>query len=152
MYFYLTDKKDGLPSLIEKMASENDFLENTLPKFKVEVGKFRIPKFKISSRFETSNVLKELGVILPFSPGDLTNIVDSPLYISNIIQKFFNEINEIKTEAIAITFVICSTCCRDMNLPPPIDFVANHPFLFLIREDFSGTILFIGQVQNPLDE
>jgi len=38
--------------------------------------------------------------------------------------------------------------------PPPvptIDFVADHPFLFLIREDFSGTILFVGKVVNPLD-
>jgi serpin B len=36
--------------------------------------------------------------------------------------------------------------------PPKIDFVADHPFLFLIREDFSGKILFIGQVLNPLGE
>ncbi|RHN70247.1 putative Serpin family protein [Medicago truncatula] len=39
---------------------------------------------------------------------------------------------------------------RHTSTPIPIDFVADHPFLFLIREDLSGTIHFVGQVHNPL--
>ncbi|TXG52335.1 hypothetical protein EZV62_021504 [Acer yangbiense] len=70
MYFFLPDAKDGLPALVEKMGSESGFLDRHLPRQKVEVGDFRIPRFKISFGFETSKVLKELGVVLPFSGGD----------------------------------------------------------------------------------
>lgn len=52
---------------------------------------------------ELSNMLKELGVILPFSDGGLTKIVDSPLWISNITQKSIIKVNEVGTEAAAVT-------------------------------------------------
>ncbi|MCI25399.1 serpin-ZX-like, partial [Trifolium medium] len=69
MYFFLPDAKDGLFDLIEKVASKPEFLKHNLPDEDVEVGDFRIPKFKISFGIETSDALKELGVVLPFSPG-----------------------------------------------------------------------------------
>ncbi|KAK0576223.1 hypothetical protein LWI29_013890 [Acer saccharum] len=55
MYFFLPDAKDGLPALVEKMGSESGFLDRHLPRQKVEVGDLRIPRFKISFGFETSN-------------------------------------------------------------------------------------------------
>ncbi|KAK3231482.1 hypothetical protein Dsin_003363 [Dipteronia sinensis] len=51
MYFFLPDAKDGLPALVEKMGSESGFLDRHLPHQKVEVGDFRIPRFKISFGF-----------------------------------------------------------------------------------------------------
>ncbi|KAK7410012.1 hypothetical protein VNO78_00474 [Psophocarpus tetragonolobus] len=154
MYFFLPDAKDGLSALAEKLASESGFLEHKLPNEKVEVGDFRIPKFKISFGFEASNVLKELGVVLPFSVGGLTEMVDSPvgqnLCVSNIFHKSFIEVNEEGTEAAAATAGII--LLRSSQLPTKIDFVADHPFLFLIREDLTGTVLFIGQVLDPRSE
>jgi len=90
MYIFLPNAKDGLPALVEKV----ELLQHRLPFTKVEVGDFRIPKFKFSFELETSRMLKELGVILPFSHEGLTNMVDSPaasqdLYVSNIFQKSF---------------------------------------------------------------
>ncbi|XP_022865508.1 serpin-ZX-like [Olea europaea var. sylvestris] len=76
MYFFLPDAKDGLPALVEKFSSEPRFLENHLPHRRVEVGAFRIPKFKISFGFEASELLKGLGLVLPFSSG-LTEMVDT---------------------------------------------------------------------------
>ncbi|CAJ2641054.1 unnamed protein product [Trifolium pratense] len=156
MYFFLPDTKDGLPLLIKKLASESKFLDDKFPNKKVEVGHFRIPKFKISFELETSDVLKELGVDLPFYPGSLTKMVDSHmdkhLSVSKIFHKSFIEVKEEGTEAAAITFgVVSNGCSLKAFIPPQIDFVADHPFLFLIREDFSEQILFIGQVFNPLD-
>jgi serpin B len=83
-------------------------------------------------------------------------MVDSPIdqdfYVSSIFHKSFIEVNEKGTEAAAATATAGVCMCAPHISPPqiPINFVADHPFLFLIREDFSGTILFIGQVLNPL--
>ncbi|KAM4129585.1 hypothetical protein ACJW30_01G034500 [Castanea mollissima] len=152
MYFFLPDAKDGLPALVEKVGSESRFLDHHLPKQKAEVGEFRIPKFKISFGFEASKLLKELGLVLPFCAGaDLTEMVDSlvgqNLYVSGIFHKSFIEVNEEGTEAAAASAAVIA----ERGLPPPkMDFVADHPFLFLIREDLTGTVLFVGHVLNPL--
>jgi serpin B len=150
MYFFLPKAKDGLEALIEMVTSKSELLYN---KFalnyleEVRVGDFRIPKFDISFGLETSDMMKELGVVLPFSPGGLTKIVDDgdDIYVSNMFHKSFIKVDEEGTEAAAAS-VACFTRC----MPPRLDFVADHPFLFLIREDFTGTIMFLGQVLNPL--
>ncbi|KEH35737.1 serpin-ZX-like protein [Medicago truncatula] len=151
MYFFLPNAKDGLPSLVEKVASESDLLQHKLPFDKVEVGDFRIPKFNISFGLETSDMLKELGVVLPFSGEGLTKMVDSnqKLFMSNILHKYFIEVNEEGTEAAAISVLFMQAQC--MRRPTRMDFVVDHPFLYLIRDDLAGTIIFVGQVLNPLD-
>jgi len=156
MYIFLPDEKDGLSTLVEKVASESELLAHKLPLEKVEVGEFRIPKFKISFGLETSDILKELGVVLPFSGGGLTKLVDSTvtgqnLYVSDIFHKSFIEVNEEGTEAAAAT--AATVLLRGiMSAPTRLDFVADRPFLFMIREDLTGTIIFVGQVLNPLVE
>ncbi|WJX41287.1 hypothetical protein P8452_28661 [Trifolium repens] len=154
MYIFLPNVKKGLPSLVKKVASNSELLNCTLPFKKVKVGDFNIPKFKFSFGFETPDMLKKLGVVLPFSHGGLTKIVDSPagqlLYVSNIFHKSFIEVNEKGTEAAAAT--AATVMLKGRSISTGIDFVADHPFLFLIREDSSGTILFMGQMLNPLVE
>ncbi|WJX34873.1 hypothetical protein P8452_22940 [Trifolium repens] len=153
MYIFLPNVKKGLRTLVKKVASNSELLNCQLPFKKVKVGDFRIPKFKFSFGFETPDMLKKLGVVLPFSHGGLTKIVDSPtgklLYVSNIFHKSFIEVNEKGTEAAAATATVM---LKGKSISPGIDFVADHPFLFLIREDSSGTILFMGQMLNPLVE
>ncbi|MCH91675.1 serpin-ZX [Trifolium medium] len=156
IYIFLPDAKHGLLALIDKITSNPEFLEDKLPQQKVKVGKFRIPKFNISFEVETTELLKELGLILPFYMGGLTKMVDSPiseeLFVSNIIQKSFIEVNEEGTTAAAATIVVSAKLKSPYRrIPTHIDFVADHPFLFMIRDDFRGTILFTGQVLNPLD-
>ena len=154
MYFFLPDAKDGLPALVEKVSSESGFLERHLPYQPVEVGELRIPRFKISFGLKASEVLKRLGLVLPFSgEGGLTEMVDSPqgrdLFVSNIFHKSFIEVNEEGTEAAAATSAVIAL--RSLRIPQTIDFVADHPFLFLIRENATGVVLFIGHVINPLE-
>ncbi|XP_058786242.1 serpin-ZX-like [Vicia villosa] len=150
MYIFLPNAKDGLSALVEKVASEAELLDR-LPSHQVEVGDFKIPRFKISFGLEISDVLKELGVVLPFSTGGFTKMVDSlegqNLCVSNIFHKSFIEVNEEGTEAAAASTAYMLMRCRRV----PIDFAADHPFIFVIREDLSGAILFVGQVLNPLD-
>ncbi|CAA3033219.1 serpin-ZX-like [Olea europaea var. sylvestris] len=152
IYLFLPDAKDGLPALVEKIGSESGFLENHLPNRQVKVGAFSIPKFKISFGFEASEVLKGLGLVLPFSGDGLTEMVDSPtgqnLYVSSIFHKSFIEVNEEGTEAAAATAGVVMLC--SFVIEDELDFVADHPFLFVVREDTTGVLLFIGQIDNPL--
>ncbi|MCI10805.1 serpin-ZX, partial [Trifolium medium] len=131
------------------------YLKGKLPRRKVQVSKFKIPNFKISFTLEASNVLKELGVILPFSrEAGFTKMVESPSgeeHVESMFHKASIEVNEEGTEATTATLAIMKggTCCTRRS---GIDFVADHPFLFMIREDFTGTVLFIGQVLDPRDD
>ncbi|RYR28326.1 hypothetical protein Ahy_B01g052439 [Arachis hypogaea] len=147
MYMVLPDAMDGVSALLEKVSFESGFLERKLPHQKVLVGDFRIPKVHISFELEASNVLKELGVVLPFKGGDLTEMVNSfvsqNLYVFSIYHKSFVEVNEDGTEAAAAS-VVTMKLTGSVRFPTRIDFVADHPFLFLIREDLTGTVLFIG--------
>ncbi|KAK1371973.1 Serpin-ZX [Heracleum sosnowskyi] len=162
MYIFLPDAKDGLQALVEKAGSESGFLDRHIPREEVCTGKFLIPKFKFEYNIEATQVLKNLGLDLPFNEreAELTEMVVSDptkyppqrLYISNIIQKSLIEVDEEGTEAAAATVaVVCRylTSCQEPIIKT-IDFVADHPFLFVIRENSTGIVLFIGQVLNPL--
>ncbi|CAH8305805.1 unnamed protein product [Eruca vesicaria subsp. sativa] len=152
MYIYLPDDKDGLPTLLEKIGSEPGFLDNHIPDYQRELDAFRIPKFKFSFEFKASDVLKDMGLTSPFRTlgGGLTEMVDSPiigekLYVSDIIHKACIEVDEDGTEAAAVSLCVIRATCLRKNP----DFVADHPFLFTVREDKSGVILFMGQVLDP---
>ncbi|GJY63158.1 serine protease inhibitor family protein [Tanacetum coccineum] len=127
MYFFLPNEKDGLPQLIQKIGSESDFMDRHMPHRKKEVGQFLIPKFKISFGFEASDMVKELGLVFPFTD---------------------KEVNEEGTKAVAVTGAVCMA----MSLSRPdikVDFVADHSFLIVIKEDISVVVLFWGQVFEP---
>nr|P93692.1 RecName: Full=Serpin-Z2B; AltName: Full=TriaeZ2b; AltName: Full=WSZ2b; AltName: Full=WZS3 [Triticum aestivum]CAA72274.1 serpin [Triticum aestivum] len=153
MYILLPEALSGLWSLAEKLSAEPEFLEQHIPRQKVALRQFKLPKFKISLGIEASDLLKGLGLLLPFgAEADLSEMVDSPmaqnLYISSIFHKAFVEVNETGTEAAATT--IAKVVLRQAPPPSVLDFIVDHPFLFLIREDTSGVVLFIGHVVNPL--
>ncbi|CAA7053823.1 unnamed protein product [Microthlaspi erraticum] len=123
MYFYLPDKKDGLDNLLEEMTSTPGFLDRHIPKDTVEVGDFRIPKFRFSFMFEASRALE----------GDV---------LTKMYHKACVEIDEEGAEAAAVTFMELGGIFFEPPPPKKIDFVADHPFLFLIREDITGTFSF----------
>lgn len=128
MYFYLPDKRDGLDNLMEIMTSTDGFLDCHIPRGRVRVGKFRIPKFKIEYGFLASTVFDDL-------------ILEGSLYHKALI-----EMDEEGTEAAAATK---GGLRGSRSVPPTIDFVADHPFFFVIREDKTGTVLFAGQIFDP---
>ncbi|KAI4352348.1 hypothetical protein L6164_006611 [Bauhinia variegata] len=95
--------------------------------------------------------MKELVLALPFSPGELTEVSDSPgrgnLFVSKMFHKAFIDVNEEGTEAAATTALLFKACCLKLPIP---SFVADHPFMFMIREETSMAVFFIGGVLNPL--
>ncbi|KAH7516729.1 serpin-ZXA [Ziziphus jujuba] len=158
MDIILPHKKDGLQDLLHKFNSYD--AKNLLHNFDLqpmEFSKIWIPKWKFSYGLDPTDLMKKLGLTLPFHypVADFTNMMDSPsgdeIFIKSMLQKSFIEVNEEGTEAAAVTAVFgCfgSSPCS----PPRVEFVADHPFMFMIREEVSGAVIFTGAVLNPLSE
>ena len=104
----------------------------------------------MTTDFELSKELQALGMTDAFSnAADFSGISASAggkLYISSVVHKAFIDVNEEGTEAAAATGVIMS---RMAVMAPPTVFRADHPFLFLIRHEKTGALLFLGHVVNP---
>ncbi|KAM7274109.1 hypothetical protein ACFE04_028773 [Oxalis oulophora] len=152
MYIFLPNTIDGLPALIEKLTSDSAFLNEHLPRKEVWTTDFRIPKFKFEFGLEATNVFEKMGLDLPFKAGGerITEMSVSPPRdgFSKIYHKGFIEVNEKGTEAAAATYRLSG----GGPPPEPLEFVADRPFVFFIREDRTGSILFVGQVLNPVEE
>ncbi|KAL3617794.1 hypothetical protein CASFOL_038115 [Castilleja foliolosa] len=149
MHFFLPNARDGLPALVEKVSSKPGFIEDHLPRRKVEVGRFRIPKFKINFGFEASKALIGHGLVLPFLCSEMVDDSTETVGINKIYHKTFIEVNEEGTEAAAATAAAGECGSMGTSHVDLIDFVADHPFLFVVREDMTGVVLFVGQVLNP---
>ena len=72
------------------------------------------------------------------------------LYIQDAIHKAFVAVDERGTEAAAATAIIVGQ--TSIHLPPPISFIADRPFIFLIRDNTTGAVLFMGKLANPVME
>ena len=82
-----------------------------------------------------------------FGLTDFSGMTGRPgLYISDVIHEAYVDVFEEGTEAAAATAVVMR---KSSVPPPPVEFRADHPFLFLIRDQRSGGILFLGRLADP---
>ncbi|KAL6624767.1 hypothetical protein ACP70R_032088 [Stipagrostis hirtigluma subsp. patula] len=151
MCIFLPDTHNGLPGLIDEMASSPSFLWDHLPRRRVEVGEFRLPKFKLSFSSEINGVLKAMGLKATFDAGkaDLCDMLEGslPLVVEHVFHKAVIEVNEKGTEATASTALTMRLCCASFS--EPVDFVANHPFVFFVVEEVSSAVVFMAHVLDP---
>jgi len=115
---------------------------------KQQVGLY-LPKFKFETKYSMSETLQEMGMPTAFSPSaDFSGMTGKKdLFISAVIHQAFVEVNEEGTEAAAATAVIMD---KLEAMPKPIpEFKADHPFIFIIQENETGNILFMGRVIDP---
>ncbi|MCX6319826.1 MAG: serpin family protein [Bacteroidetes bacterium] len=120
-----------------------------LKKQKVQV---RLPKFKMETQFDLSTVLQNMGMSRAFSNNaDFSGISQTTsLKISNVVHKAFIEVNENGTEAAAATAVLMVLTTSAHIDPVPVKiFNANRPFVFMIRDNETGIILFMGKMNKP---
>eukprot|EP00058_Branchiostoma_floridae_P002689 XP_002588177.1 hypothetical protein BRAFLDRAFT_118881 [Branchiostoma floridae] len=108
-----------------------------------------LPRFKLEQEFGLGDTLKKMGMGEAFSDAaDFSGMSGSKdLFISAVVHKAFVEVNEEGTEAAAATGVVMMLCALDLEGPP--EFVADHPFLFLIRDNRSNSVLFLGRMYKP---
>lgn len=113
-----------------------------------------IPKFKIISTFNLKNTLVSMGMIDAFGEdnANFAGMDGKPdaLYIDDAIHKAFVEVNEEGTEAAAATGVIIGRTTVSLHSPPPPQvFRADRPFIVLIQDKLTDSILFLGRVADP---
>ena len=133
---------DGLAELEKGLTAPKltAWIEN-LHKAEVDVW---LPKFKSTSEFKLNEKLEALGMVDAFSgAADFSGMFGSRgPFISAVVHKAFVEVNEAGTEAAAATGVA-------MVVSAPPTFRADHPFLFLIRDRSTGSVLFLGRLMDP---
>lgn len=145
--FILLPKGANTLNALETDHSIHTLANLKLRKYEVRV---RLPKFKIESSFELDRTLSKLGMPLAFDPqrADFSGISkEGPLSIDSAIHKALITVGEEGTEAMAATHI--TLFGASIQNVEPKEFFAHRPFLFLIRENSTGTILFIGRVMDP---
>ncbi len=146
MLVLLPKETEGLKKVEGTLTTES--LNALLSKMHQREVDVYFPKFKIFWGTVLNNTLAALGMPDAFdrNKADFSGINGiGGLFISDVFHKAFIEVNEEGTEAAAATAVGISAA---IHVEPPI-FRADHPFIFIIKDNRSGSILFMGRVMNP---
>jgi serpin B len=112
-------------------------------------GMIGLPRFRLERETPLNEPLKNMGIRLAFGRGaDFTAMSATPLFLSDVLQKSFVEVNEEGTEAAAVTR---GTMSLVSMRPPeePFRMIVERPFLFLIEDRFTQNLLFMGIVRDP---
>ena len=137
------------PSLTaEKLSEYKNQMQET------GLGDIYLPKFEFDAKYLMKKFLSSLGMLtsFDFNYADFSGISPAGiLHIRDIIHKSYIKVNEKGTEASAATAVMVGQFIGPIPPPPPI-FKADHPFIFLIQEQKTGNILFMGRVNDPTTE
>jgi serine protease inhibitor len=147
MVLLLPKAVDGLPALEKSLTASN--LSSWLSKIQRAQVALTLPKFKVTSEFRLNKELMALGMPTAFTPAaDFSGMTSQErLYIGLVIHKAFVDVHEEGTEAAAATAVVMKRLA--MEVLPAATFRADHPFVFLIRDNTTGSILFMGRVAQP---
>lgn len=145
MLILLPKEIDGIQSLeenltVDKLSQWQESLSET------QIAVF-LPKFTAETKYNLKENLQKMGMTIPFdkNDADFSGINETEqLYIDEAVHKAFVNVHELGTEAAAATGI-------EMRLTsgPPATFRADHPFVFLIQDDETGQILFMGKVVDP---
>lgn len=147
MYVFLPN--DNLEEFNKNLSEEN--LSSWFGKFSKKNGNLKLPKFKLEYEQSLNDSLKALGMNQAFNEtADFSGMFSdsTKAAISNVKHKTYVDVNEEGTEAAAVTSVeVVATSV--MPTDEPFDMTFDKPFFYLIRDNNSGTILFMGEVVNP---
>jgi len=145
MIVLLPTKTDGLLELEKQLNVENlRRWTRQLQRQKVDTW---IPKFKLNCDFRLDKTLQEMGMVdafvdnADFSSMDGTDL----LFLSAVLHKAYIDVNEEGTEAAAATAGVAKQ--ESIRMVPR--FRADHPFVFLIQENLTESILFLGRIIDP---
>ena len=149
MVILLPIKKDGLTELEDSVNT--DRLQEWMNALAWRQVTVFFPKFTMTCEFKLGSALADMGMPIAFTDeanfSGMTGGKD--LFISKVIHKAFVDVSEEGTEAAAATAVIMEGLTSVVEPTPPTVFRADRPFIFVIRDNHSGSILFIGRLVDP---
>jgi len=147
MVILLPKKTDGIKELEQALTTES--LTKWLSVLRRREVIVSVPKFKMTSKFSLAQVLQSMGMTDAFTEkADFTGMATRrELFISAVVHQAYVDVNEEGTEAAAATGAVIGVTSVGPGMTPI--FRADHPFLFLIRDKATGSLLFLGRVMNP---
>lgn len=145
MLILLPNRHENMSKLESKM--EGPFYESLNDSMHNEEVDLSIPRFKLEAKYQLNDPLQRMGMKSAFDGNaDFSGMTgDKDLYISDIVHQSYVEVHEKGTEAAAATGVVM----RKTAIVKSHSFIADHPFLFMIRDQKTHTILFMGKMRNP---
>lgn len=155
MDLILPGSGDDLPGLEKKLTSSA--LTSWFKKAKTQPLEVAMPTFQATYSMTLNDTLKSLGIVTAFDPlkadfsplvgtGTVSSTSNPKLYLSSVKHKTYIEVNELGTEAAAVTGAVVSPSAVMLA---PVHFSANKPFVYLIRDNQTGVVLFAGTVLDP---
>lgn len=150
MYLFLPTTNSSPQKLLADLNGKN-WRDRILPQFRDREGFLMFPKFKINYDVELNQPLKSLGMKRAFDSenADFSAMADKPLFISEVKQKSFVEVNEEGTEAAAVTMVTMVGSGFPMRPLNFFEMIVDRSFLFVIADEQTQSILFMGIVNDP---
>jgi serpin B len=153
MVVLLPKRTDGLTDLEKNLTADN--LRAWQKDARFESVDVTLPKFTFRAGMELADTLHAMGMTDAFDPekADFSGMTTAErFFISKVIHQAFVAVDEEGTEAAAATAVVMRAGSA-MRMPaPPKIFKADHPFLFMIRHNSTGEILFLGRLAEPKSE
>jgi serine protease inhibitor len=149
MIVFLPDPESNTATLLSKLSG--DSLAQALSKFRSQDGEVLLPRFRQEYEINLNQSLQDLGIKDAFneSTANFSELIKSTqAFISQVKQNSFVEVNEEGTEAAAVTGVTVGA--TSVQLPQePFSFVADHPFVYLIYDQTTRSVLFMGLLNQP---
>jgi serpin B len=153
MVVILPDDASGLDAVESRLSSSYDDWLSALTLKRVDLW---LPRWKVTSGLSLGPALESLGMSSAFGDkADFSGMAargpnDPPIAIDKVLQQAFVEVDEVGTEAAAVTAVAMAelTSAR-ADEPERVVFRADHPFAYVIRDTATGVVLFAGRVTDP---
>ncbi len=145
MLVLLPEQVDGLAELENRLSEDN--LAKWMNKLQSNKIELYFPKFSLTEEFQLKETLRDMGMTTAFERdrADFSRMNGSrDLFLSAVVHKAVMEVNEQGTTAAAATGAVMVT----VSMPKP--FRIDHPFVFLIRDSRTNSILFMGRVVEPI--
>ncbi len=146
-YVFLPRQTSNLNQFYQKLTPEN--WQTWLQQFRRREGTVQIPRFKLEYGTDLKQPLSALGMAPAFDlqKANFSGMGQMPMAIDQVKHKTVIEVNEEGTEAAAVTSV--GIVATSMPVGEPFQFTADRPFFCAIRDNQTGTVLFMGAIGNP---
>jgi serine protease inhibitor len=146
MVLILPNDKNGLTQLENRLTFAK--FQELLSGLRKQDTIIRIPKFKVEESYDLKPILRHLGIseIFDRTAANFTKLNSHGVYVSDALHKSYIEVNEESSEAAAATTI---KMVFTSAMTPPFEFIAAHPFMFVILDNETKTTLFMGRYVEP---